>query len=262
MQHRESSLSRPQAGRNGGRPATTYSQYCTPQTLRNISSAYTVLRLLVHGKENRSSQRLRIENSHCVFGQRELFSCEHASLFMRKSRNSRSLSGDEVVNHRRPGVDRSSKSTQEPNLWYLRFWICRDSGPMDDRSRDRDRKYNKHFLHMVKSGSNNSCCRAGKISNDFFHLLEHSTAGDVRLRIRSMPTSRVRPADPCNSSAITTAITGYFNRIAFSQPTSTSRLEAYFLHSSKRASSGKYRVARMYQTCFRHHIGMLLLPLP
>ena len=142
MQHRESSLSRPQAGRNGGRPATTYSQYCTPQTLRNISSAYTVLRLLVHGKENRSSQRLRIENSHCVFRQRELFSCEHASLFMRKSRNSRSLSGDEVVNHRRPGVDRSSKSTKEPNLWYLRFCICRDSGPMDDRSSDRDQKCN------------------------------------------------------------------------------------------------------------------------
>ena len=37
------------------------------KTLRNISSAYTVLRLLVHGKENRSSQRLRIEISHCVF---------------------------------------------------------------------------------------------------------------------------------------------------------------------------------------------------
>ena len=31
MQHRESSLSRPRAGRSGGRPATTYSKYCTPQ---------------------------------------------------------------------------------------------------------------------------------------------------------------------------------------------------------------------------------------
>ena len=67
MQHREPSLSPPRAGRSGGRPATTYSQYCTPQTLRNISSAHTVLRLLVHGKENRSSQRLRIGISHCVF---------------------------------------------------------------------------------------------------------------------------------------------------------------------------------------------------